>query len=434
MIRTAGAIAAGLFLLAGAARGDDWPSWRGPAGNGLSAERSAPLEWDAVRNVKWKAPLPQPCNGSPVVSNGRVFVTCPEDLNGRRRSLYCFDRATGKTLWVRTVEYRKRTDEGSGRPKYRHETNYHSSSTPAADGKRVVVWHDSAGLFCYDFEGKELWSRDLGDFYHLWGHGGSPILHDGKVILNCSPGKEIFLTALDLATGRTLWKTEEPLELDSKRAAEGFGDKNPAGKWVGSWCTPMVIRAGGREQILCAQPTRLVAYDPKDGSILWWCRGLRGRGDLAYSSPTVADDVVVYIGGFSGPGFGVRLGGSGDVTETHRLWYKEENPQSIGSGVFLQGYVYMPFENRLECLDPKTGRSVWQDRGPGGGYWGSIVYAAGRCYVTAKNGTTAVFKPSPEGFTLLAANRLGEASNSTPAVSDGEIFLRTFQHLYCIGE
>jgi outer membrane protein assembly factor BamB len=418
-----------LLALAGrAASGDDWPAWRGPAGNGISAEKSAPLTWGPDKNVKWKVALPHAGNGSPIVSNGRVFVTCPEDAGGLKRSLYCFDRKDGKQLWVKTIDFGKRMKT--------HNTNPHSSSTPVADGKRVVVFHDAAGLACYDFEGKELWARDLGEFRHEWGYGNSPILFEDKVILNSGPGKRVFVAAFDLETGKTVWETPEPTEGDGDTNSNGLANAKGKTGYLGSWCTPVVIKVGNEDQILCAQPTRLVAYAPKDGKILWWCEGLKDPdGYLAYSSPVVAGDVVVYIGGFGGPGFGVRLGGQGNVTETHRLWHLPGNPQSIGSGVFLDGHIYVPFEPRLECRDPKTGKAVWQDRGTGGGgYWGSIVMAAGRCYVTNRQGATVVFKPTPERCEVLATNALGEPSNSTPAVSNGEIFIRTFKHLYCIAE
>lgn len=193
MKSTAGILAAALLVFPRPSSADDWPAWRGPLGNGISAERSAPVTWGPDKNIKWKAPLPYRGNGSPIVSNGRVFVTCPEDGEGKRRSLYCFDRRDGKQLWVQTINFGKSTPT--------HNTNPHSSSTPVSDGKRVVVFHDAAGLVCYDFEGKELWKRDLGEFRHAWGYGNSPILHEGKIILNSGPGKRVFLTAINLNTG-----------------------------------------------------------------------------------------------------------------------------------------------------------------------------------------------------------------------------------------
>ncbi len=415
---------AGLLVLVAPVAADDWPAWRGPAGTGASAEKAAPTTWAPDKNIKWKAPLPRPGFGSPIVSNGRVFVTCAEDADGGRRSLYCFDRKDGKKLWARTVDCPKAL------PQYFKNGEGYCATTPAADGERVVVWEGSGGLYCYDFEGKELWKRNLGEFRHKWGDGGSPILHDGKVILNASPGKRVFMTAIDLKTRKTLWETEE-----FKREKSDFNDTGKG--HLGTWCTPILAKVEGKDQVICAQPSRVVGYDPADGKILWWCDGVQhdgGAHDLAYSSPVVAGDILMYVGGFGGPGFAVRLGGKGDVTQTHRLWRTPKLPQSIGSGVLLGAYVCMPYENALQCIDPKTGKQVWQDRGADGGYWGSIVQAAGRCYVTTRKGTTVVFKADPQKFELLAANALGEDSNSTPAISDGQIFIRTFKHLYCIGE
>ncbi len=409
-----------MAALGGTAAADDWPAWRGPAGNGLSAEKTAPAAWGSDKNVKWKVPLPQWGNGSPIVSNGRVFVTSAEDADGMRRSLLCFDRKEGKLLWKGTVEFGKKMPT--------HGTNGYCPTTPAADGERVVVWEGSAGLHCYDFAGKKLWSRDLGDFPHMWGDGTSPVLHDGKVILNAGPGRN-FIASIDLKTGKTAWQTEEP--------SKGTNDKNEKGGYLGTWSTPLVVKVQGKDQIVCAQPTRVVAYDPATGRPLWWCAGVQhdnGAHDLAYSSPVVAGDVLVYASGFGGPGLGVRLGGRGDITQALRLWRIPRCPQSIGSGVALDGVVYMPFEKALRCIEPKSGKTLWEDRGSDGGYWGSIVSAAGRLYVTNQGGATVVFKPNPQKFELIAVNALSEKSNSTPAISNGEIFIRTFRHLYCIGE
>jgi outer membrane protein assembly factor BamB len=209
---------------------------------------------------------------------------------------------------------------------------------------------------------------------------------------------------------------------------------------MGSWSTPVIAQVDGKDQLICTMPKRVVAYDPNNGSEIWSCDGIRGeigsQGDLAYSSPVIVGDICVAIGGYGGPGIGVRLGGSGNVTESHRLWRVGKNPQSIGSGVAVDRYLYRPNAGpgTIECLDPKTGEVVWSDRGGGANNWGSIVYAAGRCYVTNQNGTTVVFEPNPKSCQILAKNELGEGCNSTPAVSDGEIFIRTFEHLYCISE
>jgi len=395
-----------------------WPSFRGPSGNGISTARNVPLAWGPDNNIKWRAQLAEPGNSSPIVSGDRVFITSAGH-SGRERSLYCFDRSDGKQLWVRTVKFDKVMPT--------HETNPHSASTPLVAGNRVVVWHGSAGVFCYDVDGQELWSLDLGEFRHMWGYASSPIFHKDRIILNCGPGKRTFLTAIDLASGATLWRTDEPVE--------GDGDRNENGKYSGSWSTPVIVRVDGQDQIICSMPTRVNAYEPDTGKIVWTCDGLRGRqGDLAYSSPVIAGDTCVVFGGFNGPSLGFRPGGTGNITEAARLWRVEPNPQAIGTGVFVRNHVYVPDAGpgTLRCIEPETGSVVWQERMPGGRAWGSIVFADGRGYVTCQNGDTIVFAPHPDGYREIAVNSLDEPSNSTPAVADGEIFVRTFKALYCI--
>lgn len=411
-----------LLLPIAAASADDWPAFRGPAGDGISPEKAAPAAWGKDKNIKWKVALAHPGNGSPIVSNGKVFIAGAEDKEGKVRTLTCYDRKDGKQLWEAKVDF--------GKAMPTHDTNPHSSSTPASNGKLVVVWHSSAGLHCYDLEGKEVWKRDLGEFEHMWGDGTSPVIHKDLVFLNTGPAKKkVFVAAFDLATGKTVWEKDEPFK--------GDGEYNENKKYMGSWTTPLVITHDGKEQVIVSLPTRVVAYEPKTGEVIWSCEGLRfGEGDLSYSSPILAGDTIVSIGGYGGPGIGVKLGGSGDVTATHRAWRSDKNPQSIGSGVFVDGKIYMPFTgpNVMQCIDPKTGAVVWKERATGGETWGSMTYAAGNIYVTDKKGRTAVIKPNPAKLEVVATNDLGEPSNSTPAVSDGQIFIRTFKGLYCIAE
>lgn len=407
-------------VLATATRAEDWPAFRGPRGDGTSAEESAPLQWSATENIAWKVKLPRPANGSPIVVAGRVFVTSAEDELGKQRSLYCFDRKTGQQLWVRTVDFGKELPT--------HETNPYSGSTPVADEHRVVVWHASAGLHCYDLDGKPLWSRDLGEFRHQWGYGTSPVLYRNKVVLFTGPGQRSFVTALDAETGKTMWETEEP--------QDGNGQERKDGKPMGSWTTPVLATIDGRERLLLSLPTRVNAYDPESGSIVWSCDGLRhGRGDLAYSSPIVVGNVCFVTGGYQGPSMAFRMGGSGNITETHRLWRKENSPQSIGTGVVVDGRVYRPNADpgTIECLDPQTGERLWQDRAAGAANWSSIVSVGAHLYLTNQNGTTVVFKPNPEKFEQVAVNHLEDPSNATPAVSGGQLFIRTAEHLFCIG-
>lgn len=415
-------LAASLFLTFSAAgRAADWPAFRGPNNDGVSPESAVPTKWGPDDNVAWKASLPRPANGSPIVAAGRVFVTSAEDKEGKQRSLYCFDRKDGKQLWVRTVDF--------GKALPTHETNPYCGTTPVSDGKRVVVWHASAGLHCYDLEGKEIWSRDLGEFQHMWGYGTSPILYHDHVILHAGPGKEVFVTALDLASGSTLWQTGEPLD--------GDGDHNSDGKYMGSWCTPIVTRVNGKDQVIVSLPTRVNAYDPDNGEIIWSCLGLRhDGGDLAYSSPVIAGDICFVTGGFAGAAMGIRLGGTGYITDKNRLWRTEKSPQSIGSGVVVDGYVYRPNAGpgTIECLEPATGRIVWRDRASGNNHWASLVMAGSLLYATDQSGACVIFKPNPAKYDEVARNELGEGTNATPAVSDGQLFFRTAQHLICVGK
>ncbi len=415
-------LTAGMLVIVagfGAAHSADWPAFRGPHGNGISDETGLPTEWGPDKNVKWKVDLPDDGNSSPIVVRGRVFVTSPED-NGTQRHLFCFDRTDGKQLWVRTVNYDKRERT--------HGTNPHCPSTPVSDGERIIAWYGSAGMHCYDLDGNPLWSRDLGEFDHIWGQGSSPIIYQDKVIHLCGPGERTFMTALNLKTGETLWETPEP----GGSASEGK-------RYVGSWATPVIIQVDGRDQILCGLPTRAAAYDPESGEVLWWVDGVSsGAHDLVYTSPMLGDGIAVIMGGFNGPAFGTRLGGAGDVTSTNRLWRVERNPQRIGSGVVIGKHLFMANADSglaLQCIDIETGDVLWQEhRTSEGSHWGSVVLAGGNLYVTGQNGITRVFKPNPEKHEVVAENTLGENSNSTPAISDGEIFLRTFRRLYCISE
>ena len=412
-----------LLSIVAAAQAGDWGGFRGPTGNGISAETNVPVEWSADANVKWKVELPGPGNGSPIVAAGKVFVTSAQDpKEGKQRTLYCFDRADGKELWSQTVMFDKKMPT--------HQTNPYCGTTPACDGEHVVVWHGSAGLYCYDLEGKQLWARELGEFEHMWGYGSSPVIYKDRVILHTGPGRRTFVAAFDLKSGETQWETDEPQDSEDS-------SRNDANKYKGSWATPVIVDVDGHDQIVCSMPTRVVGYDPQSGDIIWWCDGIRGpKGDLAYSSPLIAGDLCLCTGGFGGPSLALKLGGRGDVTETHRLWRKERNPQSIGSGVFIGTHVFRPNAGpgTIECIEVESGDVAWNERAEGANHWGSMVAAEGRLYVTNQDGTTVVFKPNAEKYEQVAVNKLGEPSNSTPAFSNGNIFIRTNRHLFCIGK
>lgn len=394
----------------------DWPGFRGLKANSVSEDTDFPLRWSKDENVRWRIDMPNRGNESPIVSAGLVFATSATD-DGTTRRLHCFDRKDGSQVWVKEVAVAEKEKT--------HQTNPFGAATPAADGQKVVVWHGSAGLFCYDLEGNELWKADLGPVGHIWGYGSSPVIHDGLVFLNYGPGESQFLVAVRLADGEVAWKVDEP-----------GGNNAREGKMAGSWSTPVIVQRGAEAQLVCSMPTRVVGMDPKTGKLIWECQGLIGKnGHLVYTSPVVANDTVICLGGYTGPGLAVKLGGTGDVTETHRLWHvTAKNPQRISSGVIVGDHLFMANAGpgTIQCLEVATGREVWKARGPGANHWGQMVFASGHLYVTNQKGATVVFEPSTEEFRQVSVNQLDAPSNSTPAFSDGEIFLRTSKSLYCI--
>jgi len=406
--------------LCGVVSGGDWPGFRGPTQQGVSTVTNLPLNWGPDQNVRWSAELAEPGNGSPVVAHGKVFLA-GASRGGKERSLSCHDRRDGSLLWSRSVEFDGREPT--------HETNPHGAVTPVTDGERIVVWHGSAGMYCYSLDGELLWSRDLGAFDHIWGYASSPMILDGKVIQLCGPGTRQFLAALDLQTGEVLWELPEPGGSDSQK-----------GKYIGSWASPLAVTVDGRTQILCGLPTRVIACDPATGELLWHVAGIESdRGNLMYTTPLVSGQRGVALGGFGGPAIGFRLGGRGDVTESNRLWRetgRPRNPQRIGSGVIVGDLFYIANadnEGSIECRDVATGQQRWEvKRTSDGPHWASLLFADGRLYATGQKGVTRVFAPNPDQYEELAVNDLGEQTHATPAISDGEFFIRTWKRLYCI--
>ncbi|MEZ6068241.1 MAG: PQQ-binding-like beta-propeller repeat protein [Planctomycetaceae bacterium] len=407
-------------LLASVVCAGDWPMFRGPANQGVAAGEGYALNWGPDKHVRWRVELAGPGNGSPIVIGDRVLLVGATQ-QGRQRSLHCFNRSDGSERWSRSVEFMGTEPT--------HTTNPYGATTPATDGERVVVWHGSAGLFCYSVDGDLLWSADTGSFQHIWGYATSPVIHDGKVIQQCGPGSRQFVAAFDLQTGEKLWQTDEP-----------NGSNSDQGRYVGSWATPQIVDVAGQTQILCGLPTRVVALDPADGRVIWFVRGVSSdRADLMYTTPLVQDQFAVAFGGFGGPAMGFTLGGSGDVTETNRKWLdppQPRQPQRIGSGAIVGDFVYIANADdpgSIDCRDLQTGQSRWRVRRTGDGpHWGSIIHAEGRLYAPGQSGVTTVFAPNPEKYEELAINDLGEQTHATPAFSDGEVFIRTWKALYCI--
>jgi outer membrane protein assembly factor BamB len=402
-----------LLVVLSAAQAENWPGWRGPTGQGQSNEKDLPLVWSETKNIKWKVPLPDTGNASPVVWGKRVFLTQTTD-KGKKRGVLCFDRDRGKLLWHKSVDFNDTEPT--------HDTNPYGAATPVTDGQRVIASLGSAGLVCWDVDGKQLWHRPLGKMIHIWGNASSPILYGDLVILWLGPGQKQALVAFDKTTGKPVWAHEEP------------GGKSGLGKdkeWVGSWSTPAVVRVGERDELILSVPYKVKGFDPKTGKERWSCAGL---GPLVYTSPVVsADGIVVAMSGYHGPALAVKAGGSGDVTKTHRLWHHPRPlPQRIGSAVLVGEHAYLINEPGLgQCFELKTGKDLWKQARTTSTTWGSLVHAGGRLYVTNTRGETVVLAATPKRE-VLARNKLEDRVLASIAVSDGELFIRGYEHLYCI--
>ena len=398
-----------LFVVGTTLTAADWPAWRGPTGQGHSEEKNVPLKWGgkAQENVKWNVPLTNPGNSTPIISGDNIFLT-QANKDGSERSLICFARTDGKVRWQKDVTYSEKEKNWGG-------ISYTNASA-VTDGERVVVSFGSAGMYCYDLEGKELWKRtDLGKWEHEFGSGASPVLHGDLVILWCGPNKNPkdrnFLLAADKKTGKTVWEHDEK---------------------DGSWGTPIITQVDGKDQIILGMGPHLKGFEPKTGKELWVCKGLTS---YVYTSPLYAKDVVVGMSGYGGDAIAVKLGGAGDITKD-RLWlHKKPASQRVGTGVIVGEHCYMIDENAVaHCYELTTGTDLWKDEAKlKGTTWGSMVHADGRLYLLMRNGDTLVLAANPK-FELLATNSLGagENTNSSVAISNGQVFIRTFKSLWCI--
>ena len=417
---------AGVWCAGGMALAENWPNWRGPNNTGISGETGLPLHWSPTENIAWKAKLPERGNSTPIVWDDRVFLTQAVE-NEQRRTLMCFDRAGGELLWqVGTVYTAKEPT---------HQTNPFCSASPVTDGERIIAWFGSAGMFCYDFDGKELWRRDMGIQEHEWGYAASPILHGDLCILSFGPGTREFVEAVNKKTGQLVWQFDLPApQTDDTPNDEKTPDQRNA-ELRGSWSTPLVIHTAGRDELILTLHERVIALNPLTGRQLWYCDGL---GSLVYTSPMWGDGVLVALGGYHRACLAVRPGGSGDVTETMRLWHQPKSKLRLGSGVIHQGHIYVnDMQGVAECQDLDTGDPVWQERlkssTDNNATWSSMILTADeRLYMLNQAGDTFILRASPQ-FELLGTKSLGEHTNASIVISDGQIFIRTDEHLWCVG-
>jgi len=262
----------------------------------------------------------------------------------------------------------------------------------------------------------------LGTIDHIWGYASSPVPYRDTFIQYVGPGTKVSIAALDKKTGKTKWQRELP-----------DAQANKPGQFFGAWGTPLLRKNGGRDELILGLPKRVLAIDPATGKDLWTCDGL---GPLVYTNPLTSGDYVCVMSGYHGTALAVKApaGVSGDLTP-NRLWTSPRKPpQRIGSGVAIGDHVYILNEPGIAtCIRIQTGETVWKERIGKGNSWGSMSLVGDRIYVTNTQGQTLVVDPSPN-FKLLATNPLGELTRGSPAFSDGQVFIRTYKHLWCIGE
>ena len=395
-----------ICFLATVAMAENWPAWRGSGGIGVSKDSQLPTRFSPSENVTWKTPLPASGNSTPIIWDQRVFVTCSND-KGTVRSLICIDRENGKKLWQHDVPYPHQETS--------HNDNPLCSGSPTTDGTLVYASFDSAGVVACDFSGQVVWQRDLGKLTHIFGPASTPVLYKHLLIIHRGPGDPTHIIALDKKTGKTVWDTPET----------GINDK-----LYGSWSTPVFYRVGDHDEFALSMPGQLKGFDPLTGKELWKCDGL---GPSNYPDTAVGDGVLIGVSGFQKSMMAVRMGGSGDITRDHRLWHVEMTQQRVGSAVVRAGYLYVSNAPGIaECIEIKTGQTVWKER-LGGNLWGSMLLAGDRLYVSNTQGEVFILAASPQ-YRLIAKNSMQEHIKASLAPSDGQLFIRTYKNLYCMGE
>lgn len=398
-----------LALLPGVGRAENWPVWRGPRGDGTSRETGIPTHWSSTENVRWKTPLPGRGYSSPVVWGERIFVTwCVEDK--KTRVLGCLDRRDGKLLWDKVVL--------EAPLERKHGLNSYASATPATDGKHVwVAFLDKPDMVvaCYDFEGKEMWRTSPGKLLSMHGFCSSPILYKDTVILNGDQDGNGYLVALEKSKGKERWRTRRPNRTRS-------------------YCTPIIVEAGGRTQLVMSGSKCVTGYDPDSGKLLWI---IDGPTEQYVASLVYTEGLFFLTTGF--PEYhllAIRPDGNGNVTHSHVAWHHRRLPAKEASYVpspIAHGKYFFVVSDQgfASCFEARTGKRLWMHK-LGRHHSASPVSAEGRLYFPADNGDTYVLRAGPT-FEVLAKNPLGEECYASPAIAEGCLYMRTTQHLYCLG-
>jgi outer membrane protein assembly factor BamB len=441
---SAAAVLLATLTLAAQPAPPSWPRFRGPDAAGIADGQRLPTTWNGTTgaNIRWKVAIPGLAHSSPIVWGDRLFVTsaissrsdasfkpglygdgdASTDRSSQRWVLTAIDRRTGKTIWERTAF------EGVPKEK-RHIKSTYASSTPVTDGRIVVAYFGSQGLYAFDLSGKPLWQKDLGRLdvgaYDLpeyeWGTASSPIIFNDLVIVQADQQKGSFLIALDAKTGATVWKTMRE-ELPS-------------------WGTPTVVTTAAGPELVTNASNFVRGYDPQTGQERW---RLGGSSKITAPTPIAADGLFVIASGRAPerPVFAVRPGARGDITPAPGqttsqgvAWSKTGRGSYMPTPLAYRGLLYVLANNGvLDAYTLATGAEVYRERvpHPGSGFSASPVAADGKIYVSGEDGEIIVIAAGPE-FKPVATNSMGEALMATPALSEGVMFVRGAQHLFAIG-
>ena len=453
MLRSAAHVLAVLLIAgllpAAAVAAEDWPHWRGPTHDGISRETGLPVSWDTENGVVWKIPMPAWSGATPIISGDTIFlnVSIPADAAGvpanpsegyrRRRGgggvsgrgnvaysghieLWALDRADGSLRWKRHLSDR----DTRGRKQNM------SSPSPVTDGAHVFVLTGTGVLKAFDFEGAELWSRDIqadyGDFGLNWGYASSPLLFEDGIYVQVLHGMKTddpsYILRIDKATGETVWRMERPTA-----AIRESPD---------SYTTPFVHNVDGRNELVITGGDVVTGHDLDTGRERWRADGLNPENNGAYrivASPVVKEGII-YAPTRVKPLLALRTGGEGDITESHRIWSFDRGPD-VPSPVTDGERFYVVTDNGvMYALDAKSGEVLLgPTRLPSGTYSASPVLAEGRLYIINEDGVATVVGLGEDSLEILSTNDMGAYTLSSMAMSGGRIFLRTAEALYCIG-
>lgn len=400
-----------------AAAADNWPHWRGPTHHGISHEKNLPVTWSTTENVAWRIPMPDRSGSTPIIWGETVFLNVADS---GELFLWTLDRNDGSLRWKRRL---------SGGDQRQRKQNM-SSPSPVTDGEHVWVMTGTGMLRAFDFEGNEIWVRDIqrdyGRFGLNWGYASSPLLLEGALYVQVLHGMKTddpsYVLRIDAMTGETVWRVERP--TDAIRESPD------------SYTTPALLEYDGKRELVITGGDVVTGHDLETGEELWRVDGLNPDNDPNYrivASPVVMEEII-YAPTRVRPMLAIKAGARGDATSSHRLWAFEDGPD-VPTPVTDGELLYIVNDRGIMfCLDAKTGETVWgPERIEPGIYSASPVLADGKIYATSEDGVTTVVKAG-RSFEILAKNDLESYTLSSPAISEGQLFMRTEDYLYVIGE